>query len=132
MLTRMMGTDRQTDGQTQVTTITLRPKSGMKKCWINWAVCPTHSPVFLHLRIIKPTTNQPLGCVYCVFRISDCLTFCWHADKSFPFGCESHDGGRGAGAFRILENFGRFTLHDGHTGICCAQVNADDMATYFV
>ena len=26
MLTRMMGTDRQTDGQTQVTTITLRPK----------------------------------------------------------------------------------------------------------
>ena len=39
MLTRMMGTDRQTDGQTQVTTITLRPKRPRVKNTTNQRWC---------------------------------------------------------------------------------------------
>ena len=37
MLTRMMGTDRRTDGQTQVTTITLRPKRPRVKKGSSWS-----------------------------------------------------------------------------------------------
>ena len=43
---------------------------------------------------------------------------------------EGDHGGRGARALSVLDHLGLLALHDGHAGVCGAQVDTDDGAAH--
>src|SRR5471032_1093772 len=57
--------------------------------------------------------------------VRDGLALCQLADESLAGFRECDDGRRGSRAFRVRDNGGGLTLHNGNDGIRRAEVNAD-------
>lgn len=59
-----------------------------------------------------------------VFRVGDGLTLCCLADETFSVFSESYYGWCCARTFGVLKNCCLTAVHDGHTGVGCAEVDS--------
>ena len=84
-----------------------------------------HADVLLGHRIVEAAADQPLDGEEGEFGIGDALALGGLADQALAVRGEGDDGGRGARAFRILDDLGGRALHDRDAGIGGAQVDAD-------
>src|SRR5690606_26942432 len=72
--------------------------------------------------------NEALHGEQGVVRVGYRLALGSRTDQDLAILCIRDDGGSGAMAFRVLDDLGLATFHDGDAGIGGSQVNADDLA----
>src|SRR5690606_37369925 len=60
-----------------------------------------------------------------VFRVRHRLALGRLADKTLAIAGDGDDRGRGARAFRILDDLDVLAVHDGDAGVRCTEVDAD-------
>ncbi len=80
---------------------------------------------FWVIGIVEAAADQPLDGEEGEFGIGDALALGGLADQALAIRGEGHDGGRGAGAFGILDDLGGRAFHHGDAGIGRAQIDAD-------
>ena len=76
-------------------------------------------------RIVVAAADQALDREEGVFGIGDRLALGRLADEALAVLGEGDDGGRGARAFRILDDLGVLAVHDGDAGIGRSEVDTD-------
>jgi hypothetical protein len=79
-----------------------------------------------HLLVLELPTNQTLEGKDDVLRVHNCLSFSRQTNRTLAMLGKRDDGGRCPCSFRVLDNAGSFTLHDGDARIGRAQVNTDN------
>jgi hypothetical protein len=79
-----------------------------------------------HLLVLELSTNQTLEGKDGVLRVHNCLSFSRQTNKTLAMLGKRDDGGCCPCSFRVLDNAGSFTLHDGDARIGRAQVNTDN------
>ena len=85
-----------------------------------------HAHVLLGHGIVEAAADQALDREEGVFGIGDGLALGGLADQPLAVLGEGDDGGRGARAFRIFDDFGGRALHDRDARIGRAEVDADN------
>ena len=68
--------------------------------------------------------DEALGREDGVFRVGDGLAFCGLADETFAVLGECDHGRSGAGTPGVFKNSGLAAVHDGHAGVCGAEVDS--------
>ena len=81
--------------------------------------------VLFHHLVVPAAADQALDGEEGVFGIGNGLALRGQADQTLAVGGEGHHGRCRAHAFRVFNNFGMATFHDGHARISRAQVNAN-------
>ena len=84
--------------------------------------------VLLGHRVVEGAADEALDGEEGALGIGDRLTLGGLADEALAVVGESDDRGRGARAFRVLDDLGRRALHDRDAGIGRPQVDADDFS----
>ena len=82
--------------------------------------------VLLHFFFRELAPDQALDRVQRVLGVGHRLALGRRADQYFAIFLVRDDGRRGARAFGVFDDLGHIALHDGHTTVGGAQVNADD------
>jgi hypothetical protein len=76
-----------------------------------------HLDVFLHDIVFKTAAYQPFDGEQGVFGVGDRLAFCRLSDQHFIVAAEGDNGGGGAGAFAVFDDFCSAVFQDCHAGI---------------
>ena len=84
--------------------------------------------VLLDHRVVVAPADEALHRKNGTLGIGDCLAFGRLSNKSLAIVRKSDDGGRGAHAFRVLDDLRRLAFHDGDARIRGAEVDANDLA----
>ena len=79
-----------------------------------------------HLLVVELPTNQSFEGKDGVLRVHNRLSFSRQTNKTLAMLSERDDGRCCPCSFRVLDDAGSLALHDGDTGVGCAQVNTDD------
>jgi hypothetical protein len=88
--------------------------------------------VFLHLFVIELAANQTLESEDGILRVHDCLSLGREANETFAMLGERDDGGSCPCTFRVLDDAGSLTLHDGDARVGRPQVDTDDRTCIIV
>ncbi len=79
-----------------------------------------------HLLVVELPTDQTLEGEDGILRIHNCLSLSRQANKTLAVLGERDDGGSCPCTFRVLDDAGSLTLHDGDARVGRAQVNTDN------
>ena len=77
--------------------------------------------------LVETAAHEPLDGVHGVLGVGDHLVLGRLAHQALVAVRVGHDGRRGPLALGVLDDNGLAAFHDGHAGVRCSQVDADDL-----